>query len=180
MLGITCPSLDCYTYSKCSFSNFIHDDEKIERTVVKRCKSCDLDHTQDEYLHAKYSLTNIENESCHHKEEIQGTRQKDACKSCLKSQCSFRKRNYCSDSDCDCTSNYVYNFSISNKSNDVNDEKSVYFVYHVSLAIYKFLLHFKFHFSICMTYVTIDRFVSRFIMMYLIQYQSHMLLVNKW
>lgn len=184
MLSMTClMSLDSYTYSKCSFTNYFEDDGRNdERTehVLGNCASCNQNQIQDEFVHAKYSLSNNEEEKSRSNKfnHNQGTSHKDACDSCLKSQCSSRKRNLYHDSNCDCLSNYVYDFSMSKVSNDVNDEKSVYFVYHISLAIYKFLLHFKFHFSICMTYSTLDRFVSRLIMLYLIQYQSSVLLID--
>lgn len=164
-------SFDRYTYAKCSNTNLLVN--VAEEEGIQQCCTCN----QDDFVHAKHHQSNsgVGTLECKNWTNNNNTHNhKDSCKSCLKSQCTKKKKYVaCCQDDSNCV-NYVYNFQISKCSK--NDEKSVYFVYHVSHAIYKFLLHFKFRFSICMTYVTLDRFISRLIMLYLVHYQSHVLI----
>ena len=166
-------SSDRYTYAKCSFTNSLRDC-----TTCRSCTPSGQHQSQDDFVHAKYHQSNCQQEDTCCKKCTQGTTYKDACKKCVKSQCSSRKQNHDLCNDCNCV-NYVYDFAM-NKPH-VNDERNIYFVYHVSKAVYKFLLHFKFHFSICNSYIsniTLDRFVTRPIMLYLVKYKSHVLFVN--
>lgn len=164
---------DDYTYAKCSFTN--------NRVTMDPCTNCtkskaasDQDLVQDDFVHAKYQLSNCSSEDVREKCSQGKSHKKDTCKNCVKSQCSPSKRNDLLD-DCTNDVNYVYDFCNYNQDL-VSENSSIYFVYHVSKAVYKFLLHFKFHFLICSLYVSLDRFVTRPVMLYLVQFKSHMLL----